>query len=123
MNLLRIAESDLREMFSRSGGAGGQNVNKVSSRVQLSYVHPELGTISVSCQKERDQDKNRIAARVRLCERIEEAISSKERAEGEKAHKKRVKTRKPSKKEKENKQREKMHQSKKKANRRYVSDD
>jgi protein subunit release factor B len=123
MGSLGIAESDLIEKFSRSSGAGGQNVNKVSSRVQISYDHPEFGNINVSCQRARDQDKNRIAARERLCERVEAAIENRKLAEAQSAYKERTKRRKPSKKEKEIKRKEKTHQSKKKANRRITSDD
>jgi protein subunit release factor B len=66
-----VEESDLEERFVRSGGPGGQNVNKVSSCVIL--VHVPSGT-TVRCQEERSQAMNRYRARQRLAERLEEKI-------------------------------------------------
>jgi protein subunit release factor B len=66
-----VEESDLEERFVRSGGPGGQNVNKVSSCVIL--VHVPSG-ITVRCQEERSQAMNRYRARQRLAERLEEKI-------------------------------------------------
>jgi protein subunit release factor B len=69
MAKLGILEADLEESFVRSGGAGGQNVNKVSSCVQL--VHRPSG-LTVRCQQERSQVMNRFLARRLLCEKLEE---------------------------------------------------
>lgn len=66
-----VEESDLEERFVRSGGPGGQNVNKVSSCVIL--VHVPSGIV-VRCQEERSQAMNRYRARQRLAERLEEKI-------------------------------------------------
>ncbi|MFO1459342.1 MAG: peptide chain release factor-like protein [Verrucomicrobiota bacterium] len=68
MATLGIREEDLRETFVRSGGHGGQNVNKVATCVQL--VHLPTG-IQVRCQEERFQGRNRRRARELLVERLE----------------------------------------------------
>lgn len=68
---LGVYETDLEERFVRSGGPGGQNVNKVSSCVIL--IHIPTST-QVRCQEERSQAMNRYRARVRLAEKLEEKI-------------------------------------------------
>lgn len=68
MAALGIMESDLEESFVRSGGHGGQNVNKVSTCVVL--VHRPSG-VQVKCQESRHQGQNRVAARRMLLDKIE----------------------------------------------------
>lgn len=53
---IHINDEDLEWQFFRSGGHGGQNVNKVSTAVRL--IHAPSG-IMVTCQKERKQEQNR----------------------------------------------------------------
>ena len=63
-----IREQDLEESFARSGGPGGQNVNKVSTAVTLRHVP---SGVSVTVQDSRSQAMNRKLARERLLEAVE----------------------------------------------------
>lgn len=69
MRRLGVREEDLEESFVRSSGAGGQHVNKTSTRVVL--VHKPTG-IAVKCQEARSQGLNRFLARRLLLDRIEQ---------------------------------------------------
>lgn len=77
---LGIDESDLVERFIRSGGAGGQNVNKTSTCVYLKHLP---SGIEVKAQKERSQSLNRFIARKILAEKIE-TIALKEKSTAQK---------------------------------------
>jgi ribosome-associated protein len=92
---IAIDDSELEESFVRSSGPGGQNVNKVSSAVQLRFdarQSPSLpndvairlmrlagsrltkdGVIVIVAQEHRDQSRNRAEARERLVDLIRQA--------------------------------------------------
>jgi protein subunit release factor B len=60
---LRLSADEFEESFVRSAGPGGQNVNKVSTAVELR--HRPSG-VSVTVQDSRSQLKNRLLARQRI---------------------------------------------------------
>jgi len=94
MLALGVREEDIEESFVRSGGHGGQNVNKTSTCVML--VHRPTG-IQVKCQETRHQGRNRILARGLLLQKIQaqrQGRADAERARMEKLRRqKRVRSR------------------------------
>jgi len=68
MAALGVSEADLTESFVRSGGHGGQNVNKTATCVML--VHRPTG-LQVKCQTTRQQGLNRFIARRLLLDKVE----------------------------------------------------
>jgi ribosome-associated protein len=94
---ISIPDSELEESFIRSSGPGGQNVNKVSSAVQLRFnvlTSASLTDVAreallrsgkltqareliITAQRFREQERNRADARERLVEIIREAATPK----------------------------------------------
>lgn len=62
-NGMKLDDRDLVEEFSRSGGRGGQNVQKVETRVVLRHIPTGIRVVA---QDERFREANRIQARKRM---------------------------------------------------------
>ena len=93
---IEIPDEEFEWKFVRSSGPGGQNVNKVSSAVQLRFLLPrntslpgavrgrlrrlagqklvDDGSILIAARRERSQEQNRRAALERLAELIRAAL-------------------------------------------------
>ena len=120
MEKLGLKDSDFAESFVRSGGAGGQNVNKVSSCVVLRHIPTGL---EVKCQHERSQALNRYLAKRLLLDKIEEKVLGAESKRRQAFEKIRRQKRRRSRRAKEKMLDSKKIHSQKKTLRRSVSDD
>jgi protein subunit release factor B len=118
MTALGVRETDLEETFVRSGGAGGQKVNKSSSCVML--LHRATG-LRVKCQATRYQTMNRFLARRLLLDKIEERKQGFVEAERARIEKLRRQKRKRSRRAKERMLADKVRHSEKKNLRRTIA--
>jgi protein subunit release factor B len=115
-----IRKEDVIEKFLRSSGAGGQNVNKVSSAVYLKHLPTG---IEVKMQQERSQALNRFLAWRLLLDKIDELILRKKSQKRQAIEKIRRQKRRRSRRSKERMLGEKKRHSEIKRLRRVSSED
>jgi protein subunit release factor B len=120
MEALGVRETDLEESFVRSGGHGGQNVNKTSTCVMLRHRPSGL---QVKCQSTRQQGLNRFIARRLLLDKLEALRHGKASEKRARFEKIRRQKRRRSRRAKERMLAEKSRHSDKKAHRKAVSVD
>ncbi len=114
MATLGVKETDLEETFVRSGGHGGQNVNKTATCVML--LHRPSG-LQVKCQTTRQQGLNRFIARRLLLDKLEALRRGHVAAERDRIEKIRRQKRRRSRRAKQRMLADKAHHSAKKESR------
>ena len=120
MAALGVREADIEESFVRSGGHGGQNVNKTATCVMLLHLPTQL---RVKCQTTRQQGLNRLLARRLLLDKIEalqKGFVEERRDAAEKIRRQKLRR---SRRSKQKMLADKSHQATKKISRRRVGDE
>jgi len=120
MTALGVREADIEETFVRSGGHGGQNVNKTATCVML--LHRPSG-LQVKCQATRQQGLNRFLARRLLLDKLEALRTGKVAAERARVEKIRRQKRRRSRRAKQRMLEDKAHHASKKQARRPIAAD
>jgi protein subunit release factor B len=118
MAALGVRETDIDETFVRSGGHGGQNVNKTATCVMLFHRPTRL---QVKCQATRKQGLNRFLARRLLLDKIEALQKGYVNAERARIEKIRRQKRRRSRRAKQRMLANKSHHAAKKESRRPVA--
>ena len=120
MTALGVREADIDETFVRSGGHGGQNVNKTATCVML--LHRPSG-LQVKCQATRQQGLNRFLARRLLLDKVEALRTGHVAAKRAEEEKIRRQKRRRSRRAKQRMLADKSHQAARKEARRPVTAD